>query len=75
MIFVAEENGIIASAMFVHLIPKLPKPNGQAEYIAYLTNVFTKIEFRSKGIGSKLLTYIKEYLIGMKCELLFSTFP
>lgn len=72
MIFVAEEGGIIVSAMFVCLIPKLPKPNGQAKYIAYLTNVFTKSEFRGKGIGTKLLTYIKEYLTDLKCELLFA---
>ena len=43
-IVVAEDNGIVVSAMFVYLIPKLPKPNGNAKYIAYLTNVYTKKE-------------------------------
>lgn len=41
-IIVTEDNGIVVSAMFVYLIPKLPKPNGNAKYIAYLTNVYTK---------------------------------
>ncbi len=33
-IVVAEDNGQLVSAMFVYLIPKLPKPNGNAKYIA-----------------------------------------
>lgn len=71
-IIVAEENGIVVSAMFVYLIPKLPKPNGNAKYIAYLTNVYTKKEFRNKGIGTQILDYIKNDLMEKKCELLFA---
>lgn len=71
-IIVAEENGIVVSAMFVYLIPKLPKPNGKAKYIAYLTNVYTKKEFRNKGIGTQILDYIKNDLMEKKCELLFA---
>ena len=71
-IIVAEKNGIVVSAMFVYLIPKLPKPNGNAKYIAYLTNVYTKKEYRNKGIGTQMMNYIKSYLIEKKCELLFA---
>ncbi|MEE1057430.1 MAG: GNAT family N-acetyltransferase [Acutalibacteraceae bacterium] len=71
-IVVAEENGIVVSAMFVYLIPKLPKPKGNAKYIAYLTNVYTKKEYRNKGIGTRVLEYIKSDLIEKKCELLFA---
>ncbi len=71
-IVVAEENGIVVSAMFVYLIPKLPKPSGNAKYIAYLTNVYTKKEYRNKGIGTRILEYIKNDLIEKKCELLFA---
>lgn len=70
-IIIAEENSIVVSAMFVHLIPKLPKPNGNAKYIAYLTNVYTKKKYRSKGIGTQILDYIKSDLVKKKCELLF----
>ena len=72
-IIVAEVNGIVVSAMFVYLIPKLPKPNGNAKYIAYLTNVYTKKEYRNKGIGTQMMNYIKSYLIKKKCELLFAS--
>lgn len=73
-IFVAEENNFVVSAMFVCEIPKLPKPNGHAESIAYLTNVFTVKKHRNKGIGTQLLNYIKEYLTERKCELIL-VFP
>lgn len=71
-IIVAEVNDIVVSAMFVYLISKLPKPNGNAKYIAYLTNVYTKKEYRNKGIGTQMMNYIKSYLIEKKCELLFA---
>ena len=58
--------------MFVYLIPKLPKPNGNAKYIAYLTNVYTKKEYRNKGIGTQILNFIKDDLVKKKCELLFA---
>ena len=71
-IIVAEVNGIVVSAMFVYMISKLPKPNGNAKYIAYLTNVYTKKEYRNKGIGTQIMNYIKSILIEKKCELLFA---
>ena len=71
-IFIAEDNGILDSAMFLHLIPKLPKPNGNAKYIAYLTNVYTKKTYRNQGIGTQLLNFIKNDLTNKKCELLFA---
>lgn len=71
LIFVAADGNTVASAMFVYRIPKVPKPNGKAKYIAYLTNVFTRKEYRNQGIGIELLTYIKGYLTERKCELLF----
>ena len=71
-IIVAEVNGIVVSAMFVYLISKLPKPNGNAKFIAYLTNIYTKKEYRNKGIGTQIMNYIKSILIEKKCELLFA---
>ena len=71
-IFVAKENGNILASMFIYLVPKIPTPNGKSEYIAYLTKVFTKEEYRNKGIGTKMLNYIKEYLQNLNCELIFA---
>ena len=73
-IWVAEAYGEIVSAMFVYMIPKIPKPGGNSKYIAYLTNVFTVKEFRNQKIGTKLLEHIKKVLMEEKCELIF-VFP
>jgi GNAT superfamily N-acetyltransferase len=70
-IFVAEEKDIIISAMYLCIIPKLPKPNRESESIAYLTSVYTRKNYRNKNIGTELITYIKEYARGKKCELIF----
>ncbi len=58
--------------MFVYLIPKLPKSNGKAQCLAYLTNVYTAAQYRNNGIGSALLDYIKQQLVAQKCELVFA---
>ena len=71
-VFISEESGIITASMFVYLVPKIPTPNGNSEYIAYLTKVFTKEEYRNKGIGTKMLNYIKDYLRNLNCELIFA---
>ncbi len=73
-VWAAEADGILVSAMFVYLVPKLPKPNGYSKYIAYLTNVFTVKEYRNQKIGAQLLDHIKKSLAKEKCELIF-VFP
>lgn len=69
-IFVMEEDGIIFSAMYAEVIRKVPTPKENEEYIAYLTKVYTLEEYRNKGIGTELLTYIKSYLRENNCELI-----
>ena len=73
-IWTAEADGTVVSAMFVYLVPKVPKPNGNSKYIAYLTNVFTVKEYRNKTIGTQLLNAVKKSLTEKKCELVF-VFP
>ena len=70
-VFVACDNDVIISSMFVYVIPKTPKPNRKQKYISYLTNVYTLKEYRNMKIGTELLTYIKEYLAKEDCELIF----
>ena len=70
-IFVLEQNDVIISAMYVAIIDKVPKPKVNESYIAYLTNVHTMQEYRNKGYGTELLSYIKNYLKEKGCELIF----
>ena len=70
-VFVLEQDDIIVSAMYVAIIDKVPKPKVSKSYIAYLTNVHTMKEYRNKGYGTELLSYIKKYLKEKGCELIF----
>ncbi len=70
-IFVGVENDKVISCMFVYLIPKVPNPNGEDAYIAYLTKVYTLKEYRGRRVRTQLLDYIKSYLDEMRCELIF----
>lgn len=72
LIFVAMDNDIVMSAMFVYQIPKTPKPNRNEKYISYLTNVYTRREYRNQGVGTELLNYIKKWLVQHKSEMLFA---
>jgi GNAT superfamily N-acetyltransferase len=54
-IWVAEVDGRIASHMCVALVDKVPRPIREHRRIAYLTNVYTRPEFRGRGIGSRVL--------------------
>lgn len=61
-IWVAEEDGVIASQIYIELIQKVPRPGRVTYPFAYMTNVYTTPEFRNKGIGSLLLTKIHEWI-------------
>lgn len=69
IVFVYEKNEEIVSSMFVHIIPKVPKPNRRTKSIAYLTNVHTLKAYRNNKIGTELLQFIINYLKEQCCEL------
>lgn len=71
-VYAAYDGETVASAMFVYLIPKTPKPGREQKYIAYLTNVFTRKEYRNQGVGSRLMQHIKSELAKENCELIFA---
>ncbi len=48
-IFIIEENHKIISSMYVYMIPKIPSPNNNSKYIAYLTKVFTEKNIEIKN--------------------------
>jgi GNAT superfamily N-acetyltransferase len=54
-IWVAEVEGRIVAHAYVALVGKVPRPIREHRRIAYLTNVYTRPEYRGRGIGGKLL--------------------
>lgn len=69
-IWVADSNGIIASHIYIQLIDKVPRPGRITYPFAYMTNVYTDPDYRSQGIGSKILTTIKQWAIERKYEFI-----
>ena len=69
-IWVAEENGMIVSNIYIELIHKVPRPGRITHPFAYMTNVYTKPDYRGKGIGSKLISKINEWAKENKYEFI-----
>ncbi len=65
-IFIAEEDNKVLAAMFVYMIPKIPRPHITVKYISYLTNVFTLKAYRNQGIGTELLRYVQNSVCSKK---------
>lgn len=66
-IWVAEEDGIIVSNVYVQRIRKVPRPIRLNAEMGYLTNMFTYPEYRGKGVGAELLRRVIEW--GRKINL------
>ncbi|WP_391209696.1 GNAT family N-acetyltransferase [Psychrobacillus sp. L4] len=69
-IWVAEENSKIVSHIYIELIQKVPRPGRRTHPFAFMTNVYTIKHFRNKGIGSKLITAINEWVEREKYEFI-----
>lgn len=68
--WIAEEGSEIAAHIFVHRIDLVPRPCKIRDQFGYLTNNYTKPEYRNKGIGSKLLQTVKDWASAEDLELL-----
>lgn len=60
-IWVAELDGTIVSHIYIQLIDKVPRPGRITYPYAYMTNVYTESNYRSQGIGSRLLQAVREW--------------
>jgi GNAT superfamily N-acetyltransferase len=70
-VWVAELGSEIVSHVFVGLIEKIPRPTREPRWIGYVTNVYTRPEYRGKGIGAALLDQVTTWASGRDVELLF----
>ena len=68
--WIAEIDGEIVSHIFVNSVSLVPRPCRLDDSFGYLTNTYTKPEFRGKGIGAKLLSEVIEWGKQMDFELL-----
>lgn len=70
-IFVATKGNEIISNIYLGIINRIPSPIKDGKSIGYITNVYTKKEYRNKGIGAKLMDFVIDYAKKEDCEVLF----
>ncbi len=68
--WIAEQNGEIIAQIFVKTIVSVPRPARLENAWGYVTNVYTKPQFRGKGIGAELLQQVKLWAIEQNFEIL-----
>ena len=59
--YIAEEDGLIVSLIYILITQKLPKLGRPNASYARLSSVRTIPKYRNKGIGSILMDYIKNF--------------
>ena len=69
--WIAEEDNIIVSNIYINRIRKVPKSQKLFAEIGYVTNVHTKAEHRNNGVGTELLKRVKQWAMTNSIELLF----
>jgi GNAT superfamily N-acetyltransferase len=60
-VWVAEVESSIVSHVFLEIIDTVPRPGRKKSPFGYVTNVYTIPEYRSKGIGSKIMVEINRW--------------
>jgi GNAT superfamily N-acetyltransferase len=70
VVWVVEADGAIVSHVFVRTIEKLLRPVATRPAIGYVTNVYTRPEFRGRGIGGRILDGVTAWALESDIELL-----
>lgn len=55
------EDGLILSNAYVYRFPKVPRPGRLRSQMGYVTNVFTRPDWRGQGIGTQLLQHMQTW--------------
>ncbi|MDQ6421771.1 GNAT family N-acetyltransferase [Paenibacillus sp. LHD-117] len=61
VVWVAEIEGEIVSHVFIEIIDTVPRPGRKKSPFGYVTNVYTVPEYRSQGIGGKILDEVNNW--------------
>lgn len=69
-IWLAELDGQIVANMYIHRVPKVPRPGQFRRAYGYVTNVYTVPELRGQRIGARLLARVIEWARAERLEFL-----
>ncbi len=68
--WIAVQDGVIVSHIFVQRIAKVPKPERLDDAYGYVTNVYTRPAQRRQGMGAELLTQVVRWAKHQDLEML-----
>src|SRR5262245_2800089 len=68
--WVATEGPMIISHAFVETILMIPRPWNRSDHYGYLTNFYTRPQFRGQGVGTRLLSELVRWASSLGFELL-----
>jgi GNAT superfamily N-acetyltransferase len=68
--WLAEQDGQIASHIFIQRIRKIPNPFRLHGEFGYISNAYTRSAFRNQGIGAALLERVKDWAKQQDLEFL-----
>ena len=68
--WIAKSKDVIISHVSIHIIRKIPKPNRIVDKFGYITNVYSKPQYRGQGIGSNLIDHVKQWAVENDLEIL-----
>jgi GNAT superfamily N-acetyltransferase len=59
--WVAEDGGQIVSHAFIEIVAKVPNLLNFERGFGYVTNVYTRPEYRNQGIGAQLMEHLRSW--------------
>lgn len=59
--WIAEQEGTVVANICIQRIAKLPRPGVLRPEFGYITNVYTRPEFRNQGIGAELMRRVQSW--------------
>lgn len=68
--WIAEDGGQIIAQAFVQVVPKLPDLYHLERGFGYVTNVYTRPEYRNKGVGAQLMEHLQAWALERSLEFL-----
>src|SRR5690349_3470359 len=68
--WVAVDGGRIVSHVAVHVVRSVPRPSRKSDQWGYLTDCYTRPEYRRRGVGTEILSRVKEWATTQDLELL-----
>ena len=68
--WVATDSGRIVSHIAVNVVRSVPRPSRKSDQWGYLTDCYTRPEYRGRGVGSELMAHVKEWATKQDLEFL-----